>query len=164
MTTETAKIAPKTASKAKQTAEAATEATGERMAQYADSAREMVQRAADVAKKRTDNAYETVEGFNSGVEIALTRAVKGYMSILTGIANVSHENVRHMLATVEKASEAKSLTEAAQIQVDFVRESATQNFEHARSAYETARDVVVEETETLRTRAADMWKGEKTAA
>ncbi|MEM6742788.1 MAG: phasin family protein [Pseudomonadota bacterium] len=124
----------------------------------------MVQRAADVAKKRTDSAYESVEGFNNGLETAMTRAVRGYVSILNGIAEISHENVRHALATVEKTAEAKSLAEAAQIQVEYARESAAQNLEHARSAYETARDVVVEETETLRTRAADMWKGGKAAA
>ncbi|MEO0682824.1 MAG: phasin family protein [Pseudomonadota bacterium] len=164
MTETAAKAAPKTAAKTKAAAETVVESATDRATQFADNARDVAHRAAEVARKRTDGALESATDFNKGLETTLTRFVGGYVSILNGMAEITHENARHAIAATEKLVEAKSLSEAAQIQAEYVRESATQNFEHARTAYEKARDVVVEETEGLRTRASDMWNGASKAA
>ena len=58
----------------------------------------------------------------------------------------------------------KSLTEAAQIQVDFVRDSAAANYDEVRGAYDVARETVMDGAEAARTRAADMWPFAKKAA
>ena len=153
---------------AKTTAKKAAEAVKEdasRVSQITDSARDYVLRATETAKDRTDNAYESVEEFNKGVESTMNRVVRGYVSLLEGAARVSHENVKHALATVEKVAAAKSLSEAAQIQVDFVRESAAANYDTARAAFDDVRETVTEGAEAVRARATTMWsKEEKKAA
>lgn len=149
---------------AKKAAEAVTEESN-RVAQIADQARDYVQRTAHAAKDRTDSAYESVGEFNKGVESTMNRLVRGYVSILEGAARVSHENVKHALVTVEKVAAAKSLSEAAQIQVDFVRESAAANYDTARAAFDEVRETVTEGAEAVRARATTMWsKEEKKAA
>ena len=153
---------------AKTTAKKAAEAVKEdasRVSQITDSARDYVLRATETAKDRTDNAYESVEEFNKGVESTMNRVVRGYVSLLEGAARVSHENVKHALVTVEKVAAAKSLSEAAQIQVDFVRESAAANYDTARAAFDDVRETVTEGAEAVRARATTMWsKEEKKAA
>ena len=147
----------------KTTAKKAAEAVKEdasRVSQITDSARDYVLRATETAKDRTDNAYESVEEFNKGVESTMNRVVRGYVSLLEGAARVSHENVKHALATVEKVAAAKSLSEAAQIQVDFVRESAAANYDTARAAFDDVRETVTEGAEAVRARATTMWSKE----
>lgn len=155
-TAKTTKAAPK---------KAAVKEDANRVAEFADTARDYVQRTATAAKDRTDSAYENVGEFNKGVENTMNRLVRGYVSILEGAARVSHENVKHALTTVEKVAAAKSLSEAAQIQVDFVRESTAANYDTARAAFEDVRETVTEGAEAARARATAMWsKEEKKAA
>ena len=136
-----------------------------RVSQIADSARDYVLKTTATAKDRTDSAYEGVEEFNKGVESTMNRFVSGYVNFLGGVARVSHENVKHALTTVEKVAAAKSLSEAAQIQVDYVRESAAANYDTARAAFDEVRETVTEGAEAVRARATTMWsKDEKKAA
>ncbi len=130
----------------------------------ADGAREYVQRTAASVKERSDNAYEGVSKFNNGLEKTLSRFVVGYVGILGEVAEAAHANVNHALTTVEKVAQAKSLTEAAQIQVDFVRENASANFDRARTAFDATRDVVTEGYKTIRDGAADLMPAAKKAA
>jgi len=130
----------------------------------ADGAREYVQRTTATAKERADNALEGATKFNNGLEKTLSRAVVGYVGILGEVAEAAHANVNHALATVEKVSQAKSLTEAAQIQVDFVRESTTANYDRARTAFDATRDVVSEGYNAIREGASDMMPATKKAA
>ena len=60
-------------------------------------------------------------------------------------------------------AEAKSITEAMQIQSDYVREQSECSMNNARSAFEYTRDVLVENGEALRENATKMWQGEKAA-
>ncbi|MEM7545736.1 MAG: phasin family protein [Pseudomonadota bacterium] len=130
----------------------------------AEGAREYVQRTAASAKERSDNAYEGVSKFNNGLEKTLSRAVVGYVGILGEVAEAAHANVNHALATVEKVAQAKSLSEAAQIQVDFVRENTTANYDRARAAFDATRDVVTEGYNSIREGASDMMPSTKKAA
>ena len=58
------------------------------------------------------------------------------------MADATHANVNHALSTVEKTAKATSLTEAAQVQVDFYREATAANYDRARNAFEATRDAV----------------------
>lgn len=133
-------------------------------AKITEGTREYVQRTAASVKERSDSAYEGVSKFNNGLEKTLSRAVVGYVGILGEIAEAAHANVNHALATVEKVSQAKTLSEAAQIQVDFVRENTTANYDRARTAFDATRDVVTEGYKSIREGAADMMPAAKKAA
>ena len=163
-TKTTAKTTTKTTAKTAADKAAETVSETDNVSKIADSARDYVQRAAAAAMERSDSAYENVNEFNKGVETTLNRVAAGYVSILGGIARANHENVKHALSTVEKVAAAKSFTEAAQVQVDFVREAAAANYDNMRAAYDTARDVVTENAEAARARAGDIWPFGKKAA
>ena len=130
----------------------------------ADSAREFVKRSAASAKERSDNLYEGSTKINSGLEKALNRAVVGYVGFLGNIAEATHSNVNHALSTAEKLAAAKSLSEAAQIQADYVRESTSANIERVRDAVNTTREVAMEGVEAVRENAAKAWPYGRKAA
>ena len=130
----------------------------------ADSAREFVKRSAASAKERSDNLYEGSTKLNSGLEKVLNRAVVGYVGFLGNIAEATHSNVNHALSTAEKLAAAKTLSEAAQIQADYVRESTSANIERVRDAINTGREVAMEGVEAVRENAAKVWPyGQKAA-
>ena len=161
MTAKTKTAAKNTAKKP--AAEAVADAES-RVNKITDGARDYVARTAAAAKDRSDSAFENVTEYNKSVESTLNRVARGYVSILDGFARVSHDNVKHALTTVEKLAAAKSLTETAQIQVDFVRDSAAANYDEVRGAYDVARETVMDGAEAARTRAAGMWPFAKKAA
>ncbi len=130
----------------------------------ADSTREFVKRSAASAKERTDNLYDNSTKINSGLEKVLSRAVTGYVGFLGNLAEATHANVTHALTTTEKLAAAKSLSEAAQIQADFVRENTAANVERVRDAVSTTREVVMEGVETVRESASNAWPYGKKAA
>lgn len=133
-------------------------------AKIADSAREYVQRTAASSKERADNAYEGVSKFNNGLEKTMNRFVVGYVGILGEIAEAAHENTVRALTSVEKVAKAKSFSEAAQIQVDFVRENTTANYDRARNAFDATRDVVTEGASSIRESVSSVWPYGKKAA
>lgn len=130
----------------------------------ADSAREFVKRSAATAKERSDSAYEGSTKLNSGLEKALNRAVSGYVGILGNVAEATHANVTHALSTAEKLAGAKSFSEAAQIQADFIRENTSANVERVRAAVNNTREVVMEGTEAVREGVSKVWPYGKKAA
>ncbi|MEP5730560.1 MAG: phasin family protein [Sulfitobacter sp.] len=155
MTTKTAAKAPNTAK----------DATAEMTNKVTDGAREFVKRTADSAQERAQNAFDTSKTYNTQIEDTLKRAATGYVNILGGIAEAAFSNVNHTLAAVEKLAEAKSVSDAVQIQTEFVREHSAQNMEHVRSAYDYVRDVAAENAGSLRDGYAKIWpSSEKKAA
>ncbi|MEM7214321.1 MAG: phasin family protein [Pseudomonadota bacterium] len=129
----------------------------------ADSAREFVKRSAATAKERSDNLYEGSTQLNSGLEKALSRAVTGYVGFLGNVAEATHANVTHALTTAEKLAAAKSISEAAQIQADFVRENASANIERVRTAVNATRETVMEGAESVRENVSKVWPYGKAA-
>ena len=89
---------------------------------------------------------------------------RGLSGILGEVAEAAHANVNHALATVEKTAKATSLTEAAQVQVDFYREASAANYDRARTAFEATRDAVSEGVTSIREGASDMLPYGKKAA
>ena len=94
----------------------------------------------------------------------MSRLVTGYVGILSEIADASRANTLHTLAMIEKLAQAKSVTEAGQIQVDFVREYATANYDRARNAFAQTREVVTEGAEAIREGVAEVLPIAKKAA
>lgn len=113
------------------------------------AAREFVKRMATDAQERAENLHEDVKGATRRAETFATSIVSGYADFTRGLVEASLANVRHAFATVEKVASAKSLNEAAQIQADYVRDSARSNFERARDAAEAARIAAVDGAKTI---------------
>jgi len=128
-----------------------------------DGAREMVKRSTATVKERTDDIYASSKKYNADLEDMLVRAAHGYVNVLGNIAEAAYGNVNRGILAAEKLAEAKSLSEAMQIQSDYVREQSNCSMENARSAFEYVRDVVTENGETLRTNATKMMRGDKAA-
>ena len=155
MTTKTDKKATKTAK----------DTTAEVTSKVTAGAREFVKRTTDSAQERVESAYETSKNYNAQLENTLKRAATGYANILGGLADVAFANVNHTLAAVEKLAEAKSVSEAMEVQTTYVREHTAQNMEHVRSAYDYVRDVASENMTSVREGYAKMWpsSGKKAA-
>lgn len=130
----------------------------------ADGARDYMQRGAATARERTDSAYEGVARFNSGLEKTMNRFVTGYVGILGEVADATRSNLVHALDTVEKVSQAKSLSDIARIQADFVQETTVENYDRARNAASATRDVVTEGAEAIHGGVAGMWPHDRKAA
>lgn len=128
-----------------------------------DGAREMVKRSTATVKERTDDIYTSSKKYNADFENLLVRAAHGYANILGNMAEAAYVNVNRGITTAEKLAEAKSVSEAMQIQADYVREQSTCSMENARSAFEYVREVVAENGEALRDNASKMWRSEKAA-
>ncbi|MFK7751546.1 MAG: phasin family protein [Sedimentitalea sp.] len=115
-----------------------------------EGAREMVKRSTATVKERTDDLYEGSKKYNTQLEDTLKSAAAGYSNILGNFADAAYANLNHTIAAVEKLVEAKSVSEAMQIQADFVREHTTQNMDHARNAFEYVRDVATDTATSVR--------------
>ncbi|MEM7519604.1 MAG: phasin family protein [Pseudomonadota bacterium] len=123
----------------------------------ADGAREFVRRTAGSAQERAETAYAQSKTYNTQLEDTLKRAASGYANILDGIAGAAFANVNHTLAAMEKMAEVKSLSEAMQVQTDYVREHTAQNMEHVRSAYDYARETASDGMTSVREGYSKMW-------
>ena len=158
--TKTAKTAaPQTANPA---ADAATDENTV-ATRVTDGAREMVKRSTSTVKERADDIYSSSKKYNADLENVLVRAAHGYANILGNIAEATYVNVNRGIAAAEKLAEAKSLSEAMQVQSDYVREQSACSVENARSAFEYVRDVVSENGEALRENATKMMRTDKAA-
>ena len=148
---------------AKATKDTAAETVNGVAAKVTDGAREMVMRSTATVKDRTDDIYASSKKYNSDLENVLVRAAHGYANILGNMADAAYTNINRGVTTAEKLASAQSLSEAMQIQADYVREQSNCSMENARSAFEYVRDVVSENTESLRDTATSMFKTEKGA-
>jgi len=155
----------KTENTAKKTVEAVQENASEMTSKVADGAREFVKRTTETVQERAEGAYESSKTYNSQMEDTLKRAASGYANILGSMADVAFTNLNHTLAAVEKLAEAKSVSDAMEIQTTYVREHTAKNMEHARSAYDYVRDVASENASSLRDGYSKVWPaGGKKAA
>ena len=121
------------------------------------AAREFVARQAATAKERAETAHETAAKFNTNVEKAAVSFIGRYAAFNKGLIDMAAANVSHALVTVEKVSQAKSLSDAMQIQADYVRESAKANYDRVRDAAEVAKETVSEAAAAVRENAAKVW-------
>jgi hypothetical protein len=129
----------------------------------ADGAREFVKRSTATAKERADGAFETAQKYNSDLEGMLVRAAKGYTNVLSNIAEAAFVNVNRGINAAEKIADAKSLSDAMQIQNEYVREQSTCSMNNTRAAIEYVRSVATENGEALRDTTAKIWNSQKAA-
>lgn len=157
--------AKKTETTAKATTKAVQENATEMTSRVAEGAREFVKRTTETVQERAESAYETSKTYNNQMEEQLKRAASGYANILDSLASAALSNLNHTLNAVEKLAEAKSVSEAVEIQTTYVREHTAKNMEHARSAYDYVRDVTSENASSLRDGYAKLWptNGKKAA-
>ncbi len=133
-------------------------------AKLTEGAREYVSRATVSAKEQTETAYESAQKFNAGLEKTLSRALTGYVSALSDIAEATRANMIQVIEAAEKAAQAKTLAEAAQIQAEAARELATANYERFRAAFAQTRDAMTESVEAVREGVAEFAPVMKKAA
>lgn len=129
----------------------------------AEGAREMVKRSTATGKERVEGIYESSQKYNADLENMLVRAAKGYTNILGNIAEAAFVNVNRGMTAAEKLAEAKSLSDAMQIQNDYIREQSTCSINNAKAAMDYVREVVSENGEALRETTTSMWKSDKAA-
>jgi hypothetical protein len=106
------------------------------------AARDFVKRSAETVQERTADVHAGALNLTASAEKVATNLVGGYALFTRGLIDASFANVQHALQTVEKVAGAKSLNEAVQIQVEFVRENAKANYERVVSAGESVKAVV----------------------
>ncbi|MEX0280572.1 MAG: phasin family protein [Arenibacterium sp.] len=156
-------MAKATTKTAKETTETAAEAVNDVTSKVADGAREMVARSTAALKERTDDFYASTKKYNADLENVLVRTAHGYANILSNLADAAYANANRGMDAAEKLAGAKSISEALQIQSDYVREQSSCSLENARSAFEYVRDVVTENGEALRDTATGFLKNDKAA-
>ena len=157
--TKTTKTTKATASKAAEKTAAEKTADDSTFAdRLSMGACDFVKRTTATAKERTDGLYDNSKRYGADLESMLVRAARGYVDVLSNIADAAYANANHTYATAEKLADAKSVSETIQIQADFVRERSSKTAEDLRSAFEYTRDVVTTNTEALRDNAKQMWK------
>ena len=157
--------AKKTETTAKSTAKAVQDNATAMTSKVTDGAREFVKRTTETVQERAENAYASSKTYNSQMEDTLKRAASGYANILDSMASAALSNLNHTLSAVEKLAEAKSISDAMEIQSTYVREHTAKNMEHARSAYDYVRDVASENATSLREGYSKVWptNGKKAA-
>lgn len=122
------------------------------------AAREFVQRSAASGLERAETVHEGALKLTNGAEKIATAVVGGYGRLARGLLDMTFANVQHSFDTLQKVAAAKSLSEATQIQADFVRENAKANFERAKGAYEVARDAIVDGAKTVQSEVSSLYK------
>ena len=128
------------------------------------AARDFVKRTASSAKDRAETVHQSAENATNSVEKFATSFVGGYANFTRGLLDMTLANVQHSLSTVEKLAAAKSVSEAVQVQTDFVRENARANFERVRGAADTAKSVVTEGAKNVQAEIAKIYNyGQKAA-
>ena len=128
------------------------------------AARDFVKRTASTAQERAETVHETAANLTDGAEKLATRIVGGYANFTRGLLDMTLANVQHTLATVEKLAAVKSVNEAVQVQVDFVRENTSANIERMRGAADTAKSVVTEGAKTVQAGISKIYAFDKKAA
>lgn len=114
------------------------------------AAREFVQRTAATVKERAESVHQGANDVATSAEKLATAFVGGYANFTRGLIDATFANVQHAFSTVERLAAAKTLSEAVQVQADYVRDNVKANYERVRSAAETARVTAAEGAEKVR--------------
>jgi hypothetical protein len=128
------------------------------------AARDLVTRTASSASERAEQVHATVGKLTDGAEKLATSFVGGYANFTRGLLDMTLANVQHALSTVEKVAGAKSLSEAVQLQADYVRDNARANYERVRGAAENVRTVVTDGAKTVQAEIGKIYDFGKKAA
>jgi len=113
------------------------------------SVRDFVKRTAGSGKDRAGDLQKGAYKVTDGAEKLAGAFVSGYAGFIRGLIDATHANLEHTFNTVEKIAGAKTVNEAVQLQVDFVRDNTRANYDRVRDAAESARETVVDGAKTV---------------
>lgn len=125
--------------------------------------REVAQRTAAAARDQAESAHAAATKATAGAERLAASFVATQAEFCRGVFDAAFANVRHALGTVEKLAAARTLTEAVQIQAEYVRDNAQANLERLRTVAENARAVAEDGTQQLRKEFGKLQPGLKAA-
>lgn len=128
------------------------------------AARDFVAGQAATAQARVEDARKGATELNAQAGNAAMSLAGTYAGFAKTMIDISAANAGHALSAAEKLATAKTLPEAMQIQADFVRDSASANFDRFREMTDTARQTASELAATTQGSALKAWSLTKTAA
>ena len=99
-----------------------------------EAAREFLKRSAATAKDRATDVHAGANKVTGMVEGAIINTVTQVADINRELFAVAHEDAQAAFAAVEKLAGAKSLSEAYQLQVDYLRDRAEVGMSRAKNA------------------------------
>lgn len=97
------------------------------------AAREFVQRAAKTAQERAESLSASAQKATSAIESAFGGSATTVAEATRAVQDAIYEDVKASLAAVEKIAAAKTLAEAAQVQVDYLSERSQVGLERMKS-------------------------------
>jgi hypothetical protein len=113
------------------------------------AARDFVKRNVSSTRERAETIHATAAKATEGSEKFAASLVGGYANFTRSLLDISLANVQHGLATLDKLAGARSLSDAVEVQADFVRESTRVNVERIHNAAQSAKSVVADGAKTV---------------
>ena len=98
-----------------------------------DAAREFVKRSAELAKDRATDVHTGAAKATDAMETAASKAVSGMARLSRDLQTAALDDATALFDSVVKVANAKTLSEAAELQVSYLRERGEVNVGRARS-------------------------------
>ena len=96
--------------------------------------REFVKRSAAAAKDRSTDLHAGANKVTGAIEEALVSAVSGMADVNRKIVDATYQDAETACAAIDKLAGAKSLTDAYQVYVDYLRQQSEVGVARAQSA------------------------------
>lgn len=97
-----------------------------------DAARDFVKRGTATAKQGADKLHAGAERVNTAIQGALAASLAGSSDLNKLVLQNAYSNVQSVIGMFEKLAGAKCMGDAAQIQLDFVRDYGRNSIEQVR--------------------------------
>ena len=101
-----------------------------------EAARDFVKRSVEVAQERAASVHTGSVKATDAIESAAAKAVADFARVSRDVQAAAYDDAKAYLASITKIAGAKSLSEAVQIQVDYLRERADVNVSRTKSVVE----------------------------
>lgn len=112
--------------------------------QVPEAARDFVRSQASSAAQRAGDMHRQAASFTDQAKMMFGPFAGSYETITRSMLDATLANTQHYLATVEKLADANSVSEALNIQTDYVREAAAANMERVRGATDQAKTLMAD--------------------
>ena len=114
-----------------------------------EAAREFVKRSAETARDRASDVHASAHKVTGAIEGAVIKAVTGVADLNRELFKAAHQDAQAAFVAVEKLAGAKSLAEAYQLQVDYLRERTEVGVTRAKNAAEFVSDKAADGFKTV---------------
>jgi hypothetical protein len=108
----------------------------ERKFELPEAARQFVKRGAATARDRSTDLRAGVHKVNGATEDAIIRAVSGLAEINRKVVEAAYQDTEATLSAMDRMADAKSLSEAYQVYVDYLRQQREVGIARAKRAAE----------------------------